>query len=378
MKILHLFEVENHTQLIDNLLNYLRENQIEADSFNIVNWNLQGGTGSKLPLVIRIIKPFLRVPKIHGLLLLLLQKIVIINLSRNYHIIDIHFFSTSYDKVIPRLSGQNKKIKITVWGSDFYRVGKKRIEEQRSLYRLVDCIQVATKRMGTDFLKVFPEHFSKVRYAHFGLQQFDLIKKLDNKVELGNYRQKLGIPDTRIIIACGYNGSSSQQHLTIIESIASLKPPLRETVFLLFQVTYGLTTEYLKKITDNLLRADLSYKIITTPLSNNEVAKLRLIPEIAINISISDAYSASVQEQIYAGNIVIAGSWLPYDFLKERNIYFIETGINELTSKISDCLENLEAHKSRLAHNRDKIYEVSSWRSSVIDWVHIYREILNG
>ena len=377
MRILHLYSFEGHSAIMNSLIVYLNNNLINANSFNIVNWNFQSRTKSRLPIIIRLLKLFLAIPKIHGLLLLLFQRKIIINLSRNYQVIDIHFFSTCYDKIIPQLSGQSKKIKITVWGSDFYRANKKRIEEQRSLYGLVDCIQVATNRMGTDFLKTFPEYYSKIRYAHFGMQQFDLIKEFDNKIELYNYRHALGIPDDRLIIACGYNGSYSQQHLIIIDSIASLKPPLKESVFLLFQMTYGLTAEYLKRITDHLTSTGLSYRILTNHLSKNEVAKLRLITDIAISISISDAYSASVQEQIFAENIVITGAWLPYDYLKEKNIYFIETEINELTGKISDCLENIETHKNRLIHNRDKIHKVSSWESSIIDWVHIYREIMD-
>lgn len=378
MRILHLYEFENHAQIIDNLIFYLNKSLIEADSFNIINWDFQCRLRSKLPGFFRILKPLLAIPKIHGLFLFLFQRKIIINLSRNYEVIDIHFFSTCYDKIIPQLKRQNKEIKITVWGSDFYRVTKKRIEEQRSLYGLVDCIQVATKRMGTDFIKTFPEYGSKIRFAHFGMQQFDIIKEFDNKAELCKYRHSLGIPDDKIIISCGYNGSTSQQHLIIIDSIANLKPPLKEAVFLLFQMTYGLTEEYLDQIIDHLTKAGLSYKIITNLLPKDEVAKLRLIPDIAVSISMSDAFSASVQEQIFAENIVITGNWLPYDYLKDRNIYFIETEIIDLTGKIADCLENLEIHKNRLVNNRDKIYKVSSWENSIMDWVQIYGEIMNG
>ena len=87
-------------------------------------------------------------------------------------------------------------------------------------------------------------------------------------------------------------------------------------------MTYGLTAEYLNQIIDHLKKTGLSYIILSDFLTKKEVAKLRLITDIAINISISDAYSASVQEQIYAENIVITGNWLPYDYLKECKYLF--------------------------------------------------------
>ena len=378
MKILLLYQFGNHAQMIDNLIIYLNKNIIEADSFNIVNWQFQGGPNSKLPVVLKILKPFINIPKIRGILLILFQQKIIADLSNNYQLIDIHFFSTNYDKIIPHLIEQNKRIKITIWGSDFYRASKRRIEEQRQLFGLVNSIQVATTRMGMDFLEKFPEYSSKIRYAHFGMQQFDLMKEFDNPEELHKYRHSIGIPDDKIIISCGYNGSSSQQHLIIIDSIAILPEPMKKSVLLLFQMTYGLTAEYLNQIIDHLKKTGLSYLILSDFLTKKEVAKLRLITDIAINISISDAYSASVQEQIYAENIVITGNWLPYDYLKNASIYFIETNIEELVDKISDCLKNIETCKSRLINNRDKIYKVSSWESSIMDWVHIYREIMNG
>ena len=180
MKILLLYQFGNHAQMIDNLIIYLNKNIIEADSFNIVNWQFQGGPNSKLPVVLKILKPFINIPKIRGILLILFQQKIIADLSNNYQLIDIHFFSTNYDKIIPHLIEQNKRIKITIWGSDFYRASKRRIEEQRQLFGLVDCIQVATTRMGMDFLEKFPEYSSKIRYAHFGMQQFDLMKEFDN------------------------------------------------------------------------------------------------------------------------------------------------------------------------------------------------------
>jgi glycosyltransferase involved in cell wall biosynthesis len=376
MKVLLLYQFEHRRQLIDTLVFYLNKYSIESDSFNIVNWQFQGKPKHKLPVALRILKPLIRIPKIRGILLLLFQRKIIIAIAKNYQVIDIHFFSASYDKIIPRLSDQNKKIKITLWGSDFYGAEKERIEKQRTLFGLVGCIQVATPQMCIDLLDKFPEYNSKIKFAHFGIQQFEYINKFSVPEELHKYRYDFRIPEKKVTIACGYNGSWSQQHSSIIDSISGLLPEFKESVFLILHMSYGSTLKYRNEIADLLEKTGVSYKLIDKSLTEEEVAKLRLITDIAINISISDAYSASIQEHIFAGSIVIAGNWLPYNFMKDEGIYFIETDLNDLTEEISDCIKNLENHKCRTVGNNEKIYNLSSWDKSIKAWCEIFKELI--
>jgi len=377
MKVLILYQFWNHTQLIATLISYLHKNSIEADSFNIVNWKILSGSDSNIPLFLRIIGPVIRIPKVRGILLLLFQKKIILNLCEKYQVIDIHFLSEYYDEIIHTLKAKNKLIKITVAGSDFYRASKERIEQQRALYELVNCIQVASPRMKSDFLMQFPEYEAKIKLAHFGMQQFELIDSLNVAQNLPKYREEFALPPDKVIIACGYNGSQLQQHLKMIDSVSKIKEDLRQSVFLLLQMTYGAKKEYQAKVLDELTKSGLPFKLLTTFLTEDQIARLRLVTDIALNIQKTDAYSASVQEQIFAGNIVIAGSWLPYNFLIENDIYFIKTGIKDLTEKISDCLTKLDIHKSRITTNRENIYRISSWERSILDWVVTYRQLAN-
>lgn len=377
MKVLLLYQFGNHKQLIDKLISNLQKCSIIADSFNIIEWDLHNQSQLDNKLIIKTLKPFFRIRKIHGFLLILFQNRAIISLAKHFDIIDIHFLSQSYDKIIPIIKRLDKKVKITVWGSDFYRVNLKRAEDQRFLYSLSDCIQIPTLRMKSDFINKYPECENKVRLAHFGIQQFELINDYFNPEKLYGYRDEFGIPKNKIIIGAGYNGSRTQQHSVMIDSVFKLESKIKEKVFLLLQMTYGLTSEYLNYITDQLYSTGLDFKIITRLLSKEEIAKLRLITNIALNIQTSDAFSASIQEYIYAGSILIAGNWLPYDFMKDQEIYFIETDIHSLTDKLTDCLTNLELHQSKISGNREKIHKFSSWENSINDWCVIYNELLN-
>jgi len=102
---------------------------------------------------------------------------------------------------------------------------------------------------------------------------------------------------------------------------------------------------------------------------------LRLSTDIAVNIQVSDAFSATVQEQIFAGSIVIAGSWLPYSLLKEQGIYFVETGPDSLAESIENCIAEFKVSQAECINNRERIRILSSWQSAVTDWVNIYSEL---
>lgn len=375
MKVLLLYQFGREDQHISMLFSHLNKNFIEADSLNIVNFEFLSKSKTKLPGIYRFLLPLLKIPKIRGVISDLFRKNIILSLAKKYQVVDIHFFSTFYDKIIPQMKALSMRIKVTVWGNDFYGLSAERTEQQRPLYGLVDCIQIATQKMSSDFLEKFPEYSSKIRFAHFGIQQFKLLKDLDNIEGLNNYRHEFEISSEQIIIACGYNGSKSQQHSIIIDSISKLPSYLKSGIFLLLQMTYGSTPKYIKDTKNQLERAGLSYKLITEYLTLEKVAKLRLLTDITINIQKTDAFSASIQESIFAGNVIIAGDWLPYNHFEDNGIYLVKTNIEGLTSKIKTCLDQFTSFKARCSYNREKINCFSSWGNSLKDWVSIYREL---
>jgi len=210
---------------------------------------------------------------------------------------------------------------------------------------------------------------------HFGNSIFDIIKKLDNPGIEDDYRKELGIPADKMTLTCGYNGSKGQQHLKILEAIMKLDPSLRKNIFLLLPMTYGTTAEYLREIIGQINKTGLPYRIFTTLMNANEVAKLRISTDIVVNIQTTDAFSASLQEHIMAGNILIVGEWLPYDYLKENDIYHFKTNLDDLPEKLSMCLATIDLHKQMAEKNKEKIYNFSSWNNTIKDWISIYNEL---
>lgn len=377
MKVLILYQFDNHDQLVDALCNNLNMYGIEPDSFNVLTWRFKGQNRKRKPLFVSLLAPLMIIPKVRVLLMKLFLNRILLTLSEKYNIIDIHFFSPVYDELIDELKQRGKNVKITIWGSDFYRTDKTRREQQRRIYHKVDIIQLETQQICNDFLTVYPECADKVRLAHFGISQFEIINNLLQKDDSEVYKKELGLPADKIILACGTNGNAAHQHLLIFESIEKLTPEIKGQLFLLVPMTYANKKPYLETVRKKTDSLGLPYKLLSSSLSMHDVGKLRIVSDIVITIQKTDALSAAIQEHIYAGGILIAGDWLPYQILSENGVFYVTTPLDSLTETVSKTIENHALIKYKCMENNVKTAKISSWNAVIKDWLAIYNELDN-
>src|SRR5690606_7299055 len=104
----------------------------------------------------------------------------------------------------------------------------------------------------------------------------------------------------------------------------------------------------------------IPYLLISKSLSDVDVAKLRIETDITINIQISDAFSASLQEHLFAQNLLLVGDWLPYQILTDNQVFFKQTRIDSLSNNIADCIQNFENYREQTLGNTKKLHELSS------------------
>jgi hypothetical protein len=376
MSVLIFYQFSNHKQLIDALCYNLNVQGIEADSFNIVSWDYQNHDKSEKLLLPRIFCLVRTMPKVKDLLSRLLLTQILITLSLKYDLVDIHFFSNDYDELINELKQRGKIIKITLWGSDFYRVDETRREQQRKSYLQADIIQIASSQMQNDFLMVYPECADKIRLARFGNIQFKIITELLQKANSEQYKIEMGLPTDKIMLTCGTNGSTGQQHLSILESIEQLADEAKERLFLLVPMTYGGNKDYVETVRQKLISLCLPYKLFASPIPILEICKLRIISDIAITIQITDALSAAILEHIYSGNILIAGKWLPYQNLSEAGIFYLTATLGSLTGTIAKTINYQALLKYNCRNNRIKLADFSSWEKVITNWSAIYNEMI--
>lgn len=363
-KILIIYPFANQENLVSNMVLSLRENHVIVDGFNSSNYKFIEPSHVNIPFHLKILSKIISLPifKIKGLVYKIFnRKNMIIKLAKDYDIIDFHVLHRQYDDIIFKLIN-TKIVKLTIWGSDFYRADNIRREQQRPIYQKCDRIQILTSSMKSDFLNYYKDFEDKIDVVNFGVSQFDVIDKVEKTI-FSKSKKNQKYFNKRLIV-CGYNGIEAQQHNLIIDAINNLDQITQEKIFLVFPMTYGGDKKYKFELESRLKKTGIPFKILKTHLSKEEVALLRLESDIVINIQLTDAFSASLQEHLYAENLLLVGDWLPYSILDDNHIYYKKSSLKNLSIEIADCIENFQLYQKKTKHNKNKMHELSSWHQA--------------
>ncbi|PWJ88098.1 glycosyltransferase involved in cell wall biosynthesis [Oceanotoga teriensis] len=348
----------------DSIYSKKYENQIKINSKNIEIVNF---FGSKLKN-----KYFNKINMI-----LKLKKTI-----KDFDLVHINFLTPSY--FLYNCFFKHTKLIVTFWGSDLYRYpnSSKKIKFlQKKIINNADIITVVNKKMIPVFHETFGFENKPIYETRFGLPiDFDQIDKI-NKNEINDFKKKYHIPDKYYIITLGYSSDPRKNHEYMIDEIIKLSKK-RSNIFIFIPLTYGNEKhkEKIKKLCDNTFKKyDINYKVLEDYMTNEEIAKLRKANDIMINIQDTDAMSASMQESLYAGNIVINGSWLPYSELLEDGAYYetidkLKKGT--LSEKIQYIINNFDELKEKSKINKKIIHERSSWENNIKSWIEVYNKLL--
>lgn len=370
--IIVLFEFTNQANLMREFQQNVQDGTFLIDVFNISKCSFITPTSVLLPFWLKCILFFMKNKFIRKFLSVFYnRKSLILKLVSYYNIVDIHFYSNIYHDLIPKFVHKKKNVKITIWGSDLYRTDKKYELKRIRNFKLVDSVCVMTEQMKNDFSKRFGNFESKISVVPFGIGRYSIIDEMTT-VEAKRHFIPLSYID-RLVLVCGYNGSTAQQHEWMINSLMKLPIAIKERLFVIIPMTYGGTLKYIEYIEQLMNNVNIPYKILSNYLCNREVAQLRIASDIVLNIQITDAFSASLQEHLYAGNILIIAEWLKYSTLDENSVFYLKTKECNITKMIEYSVENFQYLRTKSCYNKEKIYKISAWESVYQSQVNIYK-----
>lgn len=297
----------------------------------------------------------------------------ILNSKEQYDIIHIHFLTPFYGEVAEQIRSKCKKLIITIWGSDFYRTTTEQKEQQRKLVDKADVITFDNDVTMEDFAKYYDiRNKGKLSINRFGLTALEYIRDLEN-TDSNQIKAEYNIPENSIVITCGYNANPAHNHLEIIKSIKQIKNKLPKNIYYIFPMTYSRDEKYCDIVKEELSKSGLKYIVLEEFMNFAQMAKLTKVTDIMIQLQTTDTLSATMQEHMYHGNVVITGSWLPYKPLKEIGTYFLEvSSINKIGAKLANVLKDFSIIKQRCKKNRRKIWDFSSWNNTVGSWIDLY------
>lgn len=290
-----------------------------------------------------------------------------------YNAIHIHYLSPYYSYAYKQIRTRCEKLIITIWGSDYYRTSLAEKNIQKTILENSDIItfdnQIVMKEFSDDFGK---EMENKSRIVRFGLSALKEIDKLDH-IKIDDIKKDINIPVDSIVVQCGYNAKSVHNHLRIIDAIIAIKEKLPSNIIFIFPMTYGIVESYCIEVKEKLNKSGLKYIILEEFLQFNDMAKITKVTDIMIHLQTTDTLSATMQEHMYNGNIVITGEWLPYKPLEDLGIVFWKISeIHTLGNLLIKIIKNIEKYKKMCQGNKQSIWNFSSWESVYNDWSELY------
>lgn len=314
-------------------------------------------------------KKYLKIPKIHMIIRMFFIARFLSNHS--FKAINIHFVYVYYVLIYSFLV-KNTLI-FTIYGSDFYRMNPFKRWLQKFLYEKAKTITFTNSLSKKSFLDYYGTFANKTKVCRFGLGTLDFIDKNRDK-DVMEMKQILGFSQTKIIVTCGYNATKGQQHEAIIKNISLLESDLLDQVQFIFPMTYG-DKAYRETIKKMLEKTNLDCIVLEEFLYEDKNAYIKLASDVMINMLQTDSFSGSMQEFLYANNLVITGSWLPYQVFDEAGIYYHKIDrIEQLDSKLSEVLEYLKnrVENGKTMKNISIIDSLSSWKNNIKSWIDTY------
>lgn len=293
-----------------------------------------------------------------------------------YDICHIHYLHPIFTLNFKHITNISDNLIVSFWGSDFYQISPIERYLQKRLLNKAKVITFTNKRTSEDFLRYFHGQYSKkIRIVRFGLVPLEMLKNIEHETKTES-RKRLGLPEGSIIITCAYNSSPVHQHMPMLESIYKVLHKLPGNVFFVLPMTYGGINRYKQEIKKKLNQFGFQFKIFENYLSDEDTARLRKSTDILINAPQSDQFSGSMLEHIYAGNVVIAGDWLPYDLLDENKVFMLKvSSITEVGEILLYAVNNISKLREQTLATQDVIWKLVSWESNIETWASIYREL---
>ena len=310
---------------------------------------------------------FKKIPKLHMFFrMYLIAKLL---KEQEFDCINIHYSRWVYLLILPTL--RTKNYIITFYGSDFYRSSSLIKNLQRPLYQHAKALTFTNPLTKQSFLEFYNRFEEKSHVCRFGLKTLEYIDS-NRDQERKVLQKSLGYSTTKTVVTCGYNATAAQQHFKMIALLESIDKKALENVQFIFPLTYG-NKQYKAQVITRLKETTLDYLILDTFLYKDDNAAIKLASDIMINLLETDSFSGSMQEFLYADNLVITGSWLPYALFDQEGIHYLKIDtLPELSETLLTALQTYQSLKPSLQHNREIIYKLSSWQKNIQNWIDVY------
>ena len=292
--------------------------------------------------------------------------------SGGYDAVHLFYLSAIWGALANRLRSKAPRMLITLFGSDVYRSFWPLTWFQKRLLMRADRYTTSNPHTVGFARELFDLDLLPCDELLFGLRSLEHMRDLRAEFRDGS-RQLLGIDPESVVVACGYNGSSNQNHAAILKAVEGLPKELRDRLFLLLPMTSGGSMSYLRGIEAQLVDLGVPYRVFTSRLDDLDVARIRMATDILVQVQKTDQLSGSMIEHLYAGNVLLTGAWLPYALLTEHKLrYWTTSSLDQLGADLFKCISELETRRIMCAGNREIVWGLTAWERTAPRWSALY------
>lgn len=295
----------------------------------------------------------------------------------NFDIINLHYIELFNLFLVNILKIFTKsKVILSYWGSDLLRTADRELRREGLFVKYADFVTFENGDLRIKFEKTY-QWSDKINSEtiFFGLPVLDIIKKKQKNETNEEIRKKWKIPGSKKVLAIGHNGVEEQRHIDVLCAINNLNKETKDRLFILLQMSYGGTEEYKKRVIKAAKDTGCEYLAIDWFLTDEEVAELRIITDLFVHAQVTDAFSGSICENLFAETVLINAKWLHYQEFEDYDFKYIEF---EDISEISRIVERVLTEKTDVSGNRDLMWNLRAWEKCSPQWQKIYRKVLTN
>ena len=259
------------------------------------------------------------------------------------------------------------------WGSDLRRSTGVELSRMRRYLLMCDHVTVHSSLHVQKISQVFGSAIAdKTALVYFGQTVYHDIDRVSATATKAMCKAHFGLPQDKPVICLGYNASPTHKHLELLKGLQTLPVETLKGWSLVLQMTYGSNDDsYFETVKDAAEALPCHALVLTEFMDGTESAYLRLAADAFVLAIPTDAFSASLQEYLYAGAQVLRAKWLRYPQLEELGIETTEfddlAQVPELLKKAlgQELSAEEKAKRAMLKHKY-------SWSTVRDGWLALY------
>lgn len=296
--------------------------------------------------------------------------------NNSFDLINIQYVDPNYMRLFLLFPWTFKKMVLSYWGSDLLRAKKKDLLQIRRIINRCRGCTFDNEDLYCEHIRVYGKKVNR-EVVMLPLPILDVIDRNRDALSSDNITIAGQVVCREKTCVCvGYCGRRQQQHIEAIKQLGKINPDIKNNILILLPMTYSIDANdsYITEVKQAVTDSGIEYVMFEEFMTDEEVAKLRLVTDVFIHAQTTDAFSGSICEILYAGGVLVNAKWLHY---KEFDKYPITFREFEEFDELAPIIESLvQERRVRSGDNRRIIKSLRSVDNCRNAWVNYYNRIV--